>query len=348
MWTIKSLINHQAFFFVCLEYSFPCFCTFGYLSTVSSWKSCQYFLSLNLILPCYFYNFTSSGSLFVSDFKAKGILPISLCNYVSRLGWSPPTSSDDYVFESFAELADNFDLASMNKQPTVIDIARLQYWNRRCLRAASSGTQARKEAHAVLETHVIPFLQKHIHSFDTTEPASLLGTTYLSKALDLACESLDSVANLHTDMAYLWFPPRNFVTALSSNTTLQTDPAQLDITTSLEIIQKLTTTIYDVPSFNPQHLKSATNQFAKTNKFVTSDYALSTWFMLTLALSFLFFFFIFLFFGTRLRMKQVLVTLRHILTGLTVSHIVWLCDGVTKYLMCIHVIDSQHVHIHLL
>ncbi|MBR9974754.1 MAG: glutamate--tRNA ligase [Bacteroidetes bacterium] len=72
------------------------------------------------------------GDVAVEDFRAKGILPEALVNFVALLGWNP---GDDRELFTFDELAAAFSLDRVSKAGAVFDMEKLRWFNAQYLRA---------------------------------------------------------------------------------------------------------------------------------------------------------------------------------------------------------------------
>ncbi|EGD80686.1 glutamyl-tRNA synthetase [Salpingoeca rosetta] len=148
------------------------------------------------------------NSLFVDHIRKEGVLPLALCNYVARLGWTPPADKENHVYPSLDDLARDFDLSSLNKQPAVVDPARMTFVNRRCLREASTIPLVVEQTRTYLQHHVVPALTPNIPHFDSAAPEQLLAPPYLDSVFALARESLDSLADVPVALAYLFVAPQ--------------------------------------------------------------------------------------------------------------------------------------------
>ena len=181
-----------------------------------------------------------ASSLFVSQLREDGVLPTALCNYVARLGWSPPRDRENHVYDSLQALAQDFDLNALHKQPAVVDPTRISFVNKRALRSWGSGGSSgvAREMRAFFQAHVLPSLVASRARFDevtepskgmpntatttagtaastpaaaaeatTATPSHLLSATYIDAVLALASESVDSLADLESEFAFMWFAP---------------------------------------------------------------------------------------------------------------------------------------------
>ncbi len=67
-----------------------------------------------------------SGHVAVEDYKAMGILPEALVNFVALLGWNP---GDDRELFTIEELVEEFSIEKVNKAGAVFDIEKLKWMN---------------------------------------------------------------------------------------------------------------------------------------------------------------------------------------------------------------------------
>ncbi|MEJ7844894.1 MAG: glutamate--tRNA ligase family protein, partial [Acidimicrobiales bacterium] len=71
-------------------------------------------------------------SVAVSDFRARGILPEAMVNYLALLGWGPP---DGVEIRPLAELVELFRLDDVTPSPAFFDVAKLEHVNGEYIRA---------------------------------------------------------------------------------------------------------------------------------------------------------------------------------------------------------------------
>ena len=68
------------------------------------------------------------GATSVEEFRRQGYLAEALANYLSLLGWSPPTEGQEVM--SLQEITGQFDLSRVQKSPAIFDTAKLNWMNR--------------------------------------------------------------------------------------------------------------------------------------------------------------------------------------------------------------------------
>jgi nondiscriminating glutamyl-tRNA synthetase len=66
------------------------------------------------------------GDVSVEDFKNKGYLPEAVVNFIALLGWNPKTEKEIFSIE---ELAEEFDVAKLNKAGAIFDLEKLDWMN---------------------------------------------------------------------------------------------------------------------------------------------------------------------------------------------------------------------------
>lgn len=66
------------------------------------------------------------GDVSVEDFKNRGYLPEAVVNFIALLGWNPKTEQEIFSLE---ELAEQFDVAKLNKAGAIFDLEKLDWMN---------------------------------------------------------------------------------------------------------------------------------------------------------------------------------------------------------------------------
>jgi len=66
------------------------------------------------------------GDVSVDDFRSKGYLPEAVVNFIALLGWNPKTEQEIF---SLKELAEEFDVAKLNKAGAIFDQEKLDWMN---------------------------------------------------------------------------------------------------------------------------------------------------------------------------------------------------------------------------
>jgi glutamyl-tRNA synthetase len=101
------------------------------------------------------------GDAYFSDFVAKGYLPQAIVNYLSLLGWAPPTKQEIF---SLPELLEAFSIARINTSPAVFDVAKLNWVNAHMIKALSEETYLH---------HVLPLIDADVDAATKTSLALL-------------------------------------------------------------------------------------------------------------------------------------------------------------------------------
>jgi glutamyl-tRNA synthetase len=87
------------------------------------------------------------GAASISYYRDEGFLPEAICNYLALLGWSPGDNRESFTL---AEMAAEFDLARVNKNPARFDVQKLESIN---------GDKIRELDPAEFVRRITPFLQ---------------------------------------------------------------------------------------------------------------------------------------------------------------------------------------------
>jgi len=89
-----------------------------------------------------------NGVVSVNWYRDEGFLPEAVANYLALLGWSPGDNREEFTL---AELAGDFDLARVNKNPAQFDVRKLE---------AINGDKIRGLGLADFVGRITPFLQR--------------------------------------------------------------------------------------------------------------------------------------------------------------------------------------------
>jgi glutamyl-tRNA synthetase len=89
-----------------------------------------------------------NGVVSVNWYRHEGFLPEAVANYLALLGWSPGDNREEFTL---AELAGDFDLARVNKNPAQFDVRKLE---------AINGDKIRGLGLAEFVGRITPFLQR--------------------------------------------------------------------------------------------------------------------------------------------------------------------------------------------
>lgn len=134
-----------------------------------------------------------NGVVSVNWYRSQGFLPEAVCNYLALLGWSPGENRESFTM---AEMAAEFDLARVNRNPAQFDVRKLEAINGDKIRALESADFAARitpflaeaglvadpptEADAGLIAAAAPLVQERIPTL--AEAARMLGFLFVDEA----------------------------------------------------------------------------------------------------------------------------------------------------------------------
>jgi glutamyl-tRNA synthetase len=134
-----------------------------------------------------------NGVVSVNWYRHEGFLPEAICNYLALLGWSPGENRESFTL---GEMAAEFDLARVTKNPAQFDAAKLAAINGDKIRALAAADFAARitpflhgaglvgdpvsEQEAVLVAAAAPLIQERISRL--TEAPSMLGFLFTGEA----------------------------------------------------------------------------------------------------------------------------------------------------------------------
>jgi glutamyl-tRNA synthetase len=87
-----------------------------------------------------------NGVVSITWYRGEGFLPEAICNYLALLGWSPGENREEFTM---AEMAAEFDLAKVNRNPAQFDVRKLK---------AINGDKIRALGPADFAARITPFL----------------------------------------------------------------------------------------------------------------------------------------------------------------------------------------------
>jgi glutamyl-tRNA synthetase/nondiscriminating glutamyl-tRNA synthetase len=94
------------------------------------------------------------GATSVEEFRRRGYLPEALANYLALLGWSPLTDGQEIL--SLDEIAQQFDLSRVLKNPATFDGAKLDWMNRSYINSAEGETLLARAEGYFISAGLIP------------------------------------------------------------------------------------------------------------------------------------------------------------------------------------------------
>ena len=128
------------------------------------------------------------GATSVAEFRARGILPEALTNYLALIGWSP---GGDEELLPIDELAARFRLADVGHSAGVFDVDKLAWVNRHYLRSAAPDRLTRL---------ALPYLQSA--GWVTTPSGGDL--SYLESVIPIAAGSVDRLEQIPDRLSFLF------------------------------------------------------------------------------------------------------------------------------------------------
>jgi glutamyl-tRNA synthetase len=128
------------------------------------------------------------GATSVAEFRARGVLPEALVNYLALLGWSPGGDLEQLPLD---ELARRFRLEDVGQSAGVFDPGKLAWFNRQYLREVSPDRLVRL---------AVPYLQRRQWLDEPTEG----DMDYLAEVLPPVVSSVDTVEQVPERLAFLF------------------------------------------------------------------------------------------------------------------------------------------------
>lgn len=126
------------------------------------------------------------GDVSVEDFKKKGYLPEAVVNFIALLGWNPKTEREIF---SLDELAQEFDVAKLNKAGAIFDQEKLDWMN---------GMYIREKNIKELAELCRPYLEKY---------SEKLSDEYLEKIMTVERERMKKLSDIAENTEFYFEPP---------------------------------------------------------------------------------------------------------------------------------------------
>lgn len=152
------------------------------------------------------------GATSVAEFRARGVLPEALVNYLALLGWSP---GDNEELVPVDEMARRFDLTTVSHSAAVFDTGKLAWMNRHYMKIAEP---------ARISRDVAPYFTRAGYLRHTSDE----GLAYLESILPLAVGSVDQLDEIPARVAFLFEWQLDEVASL-----LQAEPGGVDVIRAL-------------------------------------------------------------------------------------------------------------------
>ncbi len=92
------------------------------------------------------------GATAVSEYRARGLLPEAVVNFLALLGWSP---GDDRELMNAEELVSRFTLDRINRKPAIFDHEKLEWLNGQYLAGLSGARIAERVAPLIIDAGVV-------------------------------------------------------------------------------------------------------------------------------------------------------------------------------------------------
>jgi glutamyl-tRNA synthetase len=179
------------------------------------------------------------GATSVAEYRALGILPEALVNYLALLGWSPPEEREIF---SLQEAAAWFDLDRVQRTAAVYDQKKLEWMNGQYLRLLPVSRVA--EA-------VKPFLAER--GIDPDQPGPYPAVT-LAEAVQLVRERARTLQEMADQLAFLYRP----VTSYDAD-----GIAKYFSPKTADWLSQLADALLDTPSFAPEALSTLYQNLAE-------------------------------------------------------------------------------------
>ena len=126
------------------------------------------------------------GDVSVDDFKDKGYLPEAVVNFIALLGWNPKTEKEIFTL---SELAEEFDVAKLNKAGAIFDLEKLDWMN---------GLYIRKKNIKELVELCRPYLAKYEEK---------LSDEYLEKIVSVERERMKKISDIAENIEFYFDAP---------------------------------------------------------------------------------------------------------------------------------------------
>ena len=130
-----------------------------------------------------------NGVVSINWYREQGFLPEAMCNYLALLGWSPGENREEFTL---AEMAAEFDLARVNKNPAQFDVRKLE---------AINGDKIRALGPADFAARITPFL---VRSDMVAEPVSEADAALIAAGAALIQERIRKLSEAPEMLGFLF------------------------------------------------------------------------------------------------------------------------------------------------
>jgi len=157
------------------------------------------------------------GDVSVEDFKNKGYLPEAVVNFIALLGWNPKTEQEIF---SLDELAEEFDVAKLNKAGAIFDMEKLDWMNGMYIREKNI-------------EDLVKLCRSYLAKFE-----GKLSNEYLEKIVTVERERMKKISDITENTEFYFVPPRTDLKMLKWKN-MDDDKLKRSLEKSLEIIKKI-------------------------------------------------------------------------------------------------------------
>ncbi len=126
------------------------------------------------------------GDVSVEDFQKKGYLPEAVVNFIALLGWNPKTEQEIFSLDALAE---EFDVAKLNKAGAIFDLEKLDWMN---------GLYIREKNIKELVDLCRPYLEKY---------KDKLSDDYLEKIVSVERERMKKLSDIAENTEFYFDSP---------------------------------------------------------------------------------------------------------------------------------------------
>ncbi|HKB30177.1 MAG TPA: glutamate--tRNA ligase family protein [Streptosporangiaceae bacterium] len=151
-----------------------------------------------------------NGVVSIAWYREQGFLPEALCNYLALLGWSPGDNREEF---SLAEMAAEFDLSRVGRNPAQFDVKKLE---------AINGDKIRALEPADFAARITPFLQA---ASLVGDPVGERAAALIAAGAPLIQERISRLTEAAPMLGFLFADERDFTIEEEAARTLTPDTA---------------------------------------------------------------------------------------------------------------------------
>lgn len=157
------------------------------------------------------------GDVSVEDFQKKGYLPEAVVNFIALLGWNPKTEQEIFSLDALAE---EFDVAKLNKAGAIFDLEKLDWMN---------GLYIREKNIKELVDLCRPYLAEH---------EDKLSDEYLNKIVSVERERMKKLSDIAENTEF-YFDAPEYDKKILKWKEMDDDDLRKSLNKSLEIISSI-------------------------------------------------------------------------------------------------------------